>query len=317
MPTVHGIRIMDSNFHPLISIVIPVYNGSNYLSEAIDSALAQTYDHVEVLVINDGSNDDEATEKIALSYGDRIRYFKKKNGGVSSALNLGIQEMRGEYFSWLSHDDKYLPEKIARQIAYLKELGRNDVVLYGNFFFMDKDSRITGKTRFKNIPPNEFRYHLLIDYIANGCTMLIPRQCFGKNAPFREDLRITQDNELWYRMAKDYSFVLMDEPLVAYRITSEQGSVRLKEFNFEKDILYRSWINDLASHRAVRAEEYLFIASRLLGKGLFRPALHAYGKQKEKSSPRDKLKTLFQACRFSRALKRYRQGRHKRRDDIG
>ncbi len=64
---------MNTEFHPLVSIVIPVYNGSNYLREAIDSALAQTYDNIEILVINDGSNDNGATEAIAKSYGDKIR----------------------------------------------------------------------------------------------------------------------------------------------------------------------------------------------------------------------------------------------------
>ena len=72
---------------PRVSIVIPAYNGSDYMKEAIDSALAQTYPDVEVLVVNDGSDDDGRTEAIALSYGDRIRYFRKGNGGVASALN--------------------------------------------------------------------------------------------------------------------------------------------------------------------------------------------------------------------------------------
>ena len=66
---------------PKVSIVIPAYNASNYLSEAIDSALAQTYPNVEVVVVNDGSPDDGATRAVALSYGDRIRYVEKENGG--------------------------------------------------------------------------------------------------------------------------------------------------------------------------------------------------------------------------------------------
>ena len=90
---------------PMVSIVIPVYNGSNYLSEAIDSALNQTYPNCEVIVVNDGSEDEGKTENIALSYGSKIRYFAKKNGGAATALNLGIAEMKGEYFSWLSHDE--------------------------------------------------------------------------------------------------------------------------------------------------------------------------------------------------------------------
>ena len=108
---------------PLVSIVIPVYNGANYMREAIDSALAQTYSNIEIIVVNDGSNDGGATRDIALSYGDKIRYFEKENGGVSTALNLGIKNMRGKYFSWLSHDDVYLPEKIQVEIDALRKAG--------------------------------------------------------------------------------------------------------------------------------------------------------------------------------------------------
>ena len=82
-------------FNPLVSIVIPVYNGANYVSEAIESALKQTYKNIEIIVVNDGSTDN--TEKIVKKYGDKIRYFYKENGGVASALNLGIKNMKGEY----------------------------------------------------------------------------------------------------------------------------------------------------------------------------------------------------------------------------
>src|SRR5574344_1270331 len=102
-----------------VSIVIPVYNGSNYLKQAIDSAINQTYKNIEIIVVNDGSNDDEATEKIALSYGDKIKYYKKVNGGVASALNLALKNMTGKYFSWLSHDDLYYANKIEKQINFI------------------------------------------------------------------------------------------------------------------------------------------------------------------------------------------------------
>ena len=103
---------MKDAFNPLVSIIIPVYNGENYLAEAINSALSQTYNNIEVIVINDGSKDQ--TDTICKSYGDRIKYLKKENGGVASALNFGIDNMNGEYFSWLSHDDLYLPDKVLK-----------------------------------------------------------------------------------------------------------------------------------------------------------------------------------------------------------
>ena len=114
---------MSMIYEPLVSIVIPAYNASNYLAEAIESALAQTYRNIEIIVVNDGSRDDGATERVALSYGDRIRYFKKENGGSSSALNMGIANMTGEWFSWLSHDDLYEPDKLEKQIRYMNGLG--------------------------------------------------------------------------------------------------------------------------------------------------------------------------------------------------
>ncbi|MDO5394131.1 MAG: glycosyltransferase family A protein, partial [Mycoplasmatota bacterium] len=104
-----------------VTLVIPVYNGSNYLKDAIDSALAQTYKNLEILVVNDGSNDEGKTRDIALSYGDKIKYYEKENGGVSTALNLAIKEMTGDYLSWLSHDDMYYPNKIERQIEELEK----------------------------------------------------------------------------------------------------------------------------------------------------------------------------------------------------
>ena len=122
---------------PLVSIVIPVYNGTNFLKDAIDSALRQTYKNIEVIVVNDGSTDNGGTEGIALSYGDKIRYFKKENGGVASALNHGIKEMRGEYFSWLSHDDVYNDNKIEEQINFLKKYPDEEVVVYIFDFTVD------------------------------------------------------------------------------------------------------------------------------------------------------------------------------------
>src|SRR5437764_1349700 len=109
---------------PKVSIVIPVYNGGTYFEEALKSALAQTYPNVEIIVVNDGSTDEGKTHSIAQKYLSKIKYFYQSNKGVAGALNTGIRQMTGEFFTWLSHDDMYLPEKTAAQIAFFHKLGK-------------------------------------------------------------------------------------------------------------------------------------------------------------------------------------------------
>ena len=120
-----------SKKNPKVSIVIPVYNGSNYLKDAIDSALSQTYNNLEIIVVNDGSNDEGKTKAIAESYGNKIIYLEKENGGASSALNLARKKMTGDYFSWLSHDDMYYPNKISRQVEELQNYDKK-TILFSN-----------------------------------------------------------------------------------------------------------------------------------------------------------------------------------------
>ena len=134
---------------PLVSIIIPVYNGSNYMREAIDSALAQTYENFEVIVVNDGSTDGGKTERIALSYGNRIRYYHKENGGVATAMNFGIHEMKGEYFSWLSHDDIFYPDKIKIQMEAIRESGNPTTIAHGSFVTWDMNKN--KKDKFNKI----------------------------------------------------------------------------------------------------------------------------------------------------------------------
>lgn len=187
---------------PLVSIIIPVYNGSNYMRQAIDSALSQIYRNIEVIVVNDGSNDNNATEDIALSYGDKIRYFSKQNGGVSSALNFGISKMRGKYFSWLSHDDMYCPQKIEHQIEALRKYDFSDaVVALCDSGIMDAQSKIIGasKPRFNDgfVSWQEALYDVLINGAYNGCAFLIPKKVFEDVGTFDESLRYLQDTKMW------------------------------------------------------------------------------------------------------------------------
>ncbi len=213
---------------PKVTIVIPVYNGEDYLSEAIDSALSQTYPNIEVLVVNDGSNDGGATERVAQSYGSRIRYLSKPNGGVASALNLGIAQMQGEYLSWLSHDDLYDPNKVEHQINAILAMGGDRTIVYSNYCVFGEDvaPRAISLAR---IQPEQFRYWITAENTLHGCTLLIPRSAFVECGRFDETLRTTQDYDLWFRMAGKFRFVLLPEVLVRARNHAAQGTRKLSD----------------------------------------------------------------------------------------
>ena len=213
---------------PLVSIIIPVYNGSNYVREAIDSALAQTYPHKEIIVVNDGSTDGGATEEIILSYGDRVQYVKKENGGVSSALNAGIQAMHGEYFSWLSHDDTYMPAKIETQVSLLNGSSSESVIVMCANQHIDKNSAPLGKPRFSELPSRESvgwegALSFVMQYSCNGCTLLIPRSAFEECGGFHEGLRYSQDFLMWTLLfIHKYSLLYHDDVLVGSRVHDRQ-----------------------------------------------------------------------------------------------
>jgi len=215
---------------PLVSIIIPVYNGSEYMEEAIDSALNQTYSNLEVLVVNDGSRDDGATERIALSYGDRIRYISKPNGGVSSALNEGIRHMKGEYFSWLSHDDVYAPNKVANQVKMLLESKDLRAVALCGHKQIDKNSALLGDARSalrfqKSCVLNwqEALISLFRQGCYNGCAFLIPKAVFDECGGFHEGLRYSQDMLMWIRIfLGGYWLVYSDQADVYCRVHDKQ-----------------------------------------------------------------------------------------------
>lgn len=221
--------MMGENFAPLVSIIIPVYNGSNYMREAIDSALAQTYENVEIIVVNDGSRDNGETERIAKEYGEKIRYIFKENGGVSTALNTGIKNMRGEYFSWLSHDDVYMPDKIEKQVNALSGLENKSTVICCASIHIDKDSNIIGsmpETKQQNkglVSWDNMLLRLFKNGPMNGCALMIKKSIFDQVGLFDEDLRFYQDGIMWYKifMAK-YDVLFIPDICVKGRIHGKQ-----------------------------------------------------------------------------------------------
>lgn len=235
--------------NPKVSIVIPAYNASAYLNQSIDSALNQTYKNIEVIVVNDGSKDDGKTEEIALSYGDKIRYFKKENGGCASALNYGISKMQGEWFSWLSHDDLYYENKIEKELELLEKNGSDEnTVISCEADIIDEN----GKKIFHPAYEDEGLYsganffkRMLIGKELNGCGLLISKKVIDKVGFFNEKLVAMPDWEYWVRISvSEFSLLRIGkEHLVCNRVHSGQVSNRCKD-KWVKE--YQLIVNDVA-----------------------------------------------------------------------
>jgi len=209
---------------PLISVVIPVYNGSDWLADAVDSALAQTYRNIEVIVVNDGSDDAGATADIIRQYGDQIRAIDQKNGGVAAALNAGIAAMRGQYFSWLSHDDLYLPQKLATQLAVAMR-HEDPVIVCGNVTTILANGSVAERLDlFGDADLQGPALWHVIEGRISGCSVLVPKVCFDQCGGFDPRLPTTQDYDLWFRMAKRFRFVASFDYLTQSRMHPAQGS---------------------------------------------------------------------------------------------
>ncbi len=190
---------------PLASIVVNNYNYGRYLREAIDSALAQTYPHIEVIVVDDGSTDDSS--EIIAGYGERIVAVLKENGGQASAFNAGFARCRGDVICFLDSDDLFYEDKVAETVRFLRSYGAEgkDVLVYHDLEVVDKYGSSLGTMKlsersFKtNLPPNLYRHaceHGYILYVAGPTSGLaLTRSLAERIFPIPEaGIRTSADN---------------------------------------------------------------------------------------------------------------------------
>jgi glycosyltransferase involved in cell wall biosynthesis len=213
---------------PLVSVIIPVYNGQNYLEEAIRSCIKQSYKNIEIVVVDDGSYDKtEGIVKELMSEDTRVIYFRKENGGVGSALNYGLEKIHGDYFTWLSHDDRYNVNKIKVQLREAQKYLDN-TILHCNYSLIDENSKNINQI---NVLNNNFLgleknpLYALYQSSINGCCLFIPRSIFSREEfRFNENLLTTQDYDLWYRIFQKTNLVHLNQNLVDYRVHEKQDS---------------------------------------------------------------------------------------------
>lgn len=206
--------------YPKVSIIIPFYNCS-YVDQAIESALAQTYPNIEIIVVDDGST--MHTEKID-PYMDKIILVKKMNGGTATALNHGIREATGEYISWLSSDDYFFPDKTIKQATAM--ISQNMDVSFSNYDIMDGSGVVTIPSACMH-PFSERDLYQAFMYTnpINGCTVMMKKDVLQKVGYFNPNYRYTQDYEMWFRiLTSGIKIHYLHDVLVRFRRHDASGT---------------------------------------------------------------------------------------------
>jgi glycosyltransferase involved in cell wall biosynthesis len=219
------------NVNPLISIVIPVYNQAEYLPQALDSVIHQTYKNLEIIVIDDGSMD--STQEICESYlkkEPRLKILKQQNQGPASARNKAIAETKGDYIGLLDADDVMDLTRIDVQYKVIRSDSNIDIV-YTALNSMDDKGNITGRIGSQDYPPQDFLAQMFFrNMIPGPSTIMAKRECLASH-PYKETFKHAEDYELMLRLAHIYRFKYIDQPLTSYRRHTQNLS------------------NDLISHR--------------------------------------------------------------------
>ena len=252
---------------PKATIWIPAYNHASYLPAAIESALAQTYENLEIVIVDDGSTDDSLAiaQSYAARHPDVVRVFTHPghaNRGVSATVNLCFEKSTGKYVQGMASDDLLHPRKVAEQVAYLErhpELGW----VYGHAFYVDENNRprpelgLFGRDLTRTADPVE---ELILGNAICGITVLKRREVVSEVGPLDETL-VFSDWDFWVRLAARHKMGFLPGPRVRYRVHTYNTSVGIP--------------HEIGSGHSLAVMKKLRLHAARLGGALMRPRTQA------------------------------------------
>ena len=199
---------------PKVSVIIPTYNRAYFLKEAIESVLKQTYPHFELLIIDDGSEDETAT--VVSRYQDkRIRYLFIPHQGVSKARNVGIKEARAKLIAFLDSDDLWLPKKLELQVKFFQN--RPDALICQTEEIWIRYGRRVNPKKYHKKPSGMIFKESLRRCLISPSAVMMRRELFERVGLFDESMPACEDYDLWLRVTARYPVYLLPEPLVIKR----------------------------------------------------------------------------------------------------
>jgi len=211
----------------LVSVVVATYNMGHYLPQAVQSVLGQSYQNVDVQIVDDGSTDETPTILRQWDAHPRVRVHRQMNGGQARAKNQGVVLSHGDFVAFLDADDVWLPGKLSRQMPLFS--GRPEIgVVYSDYERMDDEGR--------PLPKGPTRMHrgrisgaLLIENFVSFPSAVVRRECLERHGTFDEALGMGIDYDLWLRLSAHYQFDFIAEPTVRYRIWAGQMSKNYRQ----------------------------------------------------------------------------------------
>jgi glycosyltransferase involved in cell wall biosynthesis len=207
---------------PLVSVIVPAFNAERFLPEAVASVLGQTFEDLELLIVNDGSSDGTlALAERSAEEDERVHVLDRPNGGPSAARNAGIAAARGQLVCFLDADDVLLPDKLERQVAFLRTFPSCDLV-YSDFYLGDES---LSPILLRSLAPPAVPMNELFSYSCWFAPMspLVRAACVARAGPFDEGLRSSEDWDFWIRVSRCGKLGYLPGPVGVYRLHATQA----------------------------------------------------------------------------------------------
>ncbi len=237
----------DTKFYlnPIVSVIIPVYNGERYLAETIESVIAQTEVNWEIIAVNDGSSDNSLAilEGYAKKIPDRIQVITVENGGVSRARNTAVAAARGTYVAFLDQDDLWAPQKLQRQVEMFSR-DKNLGISFTNATLIDEKGSIIREKMLKfgaKHRGNVLEYLIFENFIPISSVML-RKELFEKIGGFNPCFSLAEDYDFLLKVTQESPVDYIDEPLLLYREHRQSGTyLKIDQISAEAYSIINHW----------------------------------------------------------------------------
>jgi len=253
---------MGRGKNPTVSVIVPTYNRAHLLGRAIKSVLDQTYQDFELIIVDDASTDN--TKEVVKCLDDpRIRYVRhEENRGGAAARNTGIKTARGQFIAFQDSDDRWLPDKLEKQMRVFKSASPKVGVVYTGFWRL-RDGERTYIPSSKVTRREGDIHDVLLEKNFVTTHVVVRKECFGKAGMFDERLPRLQDWDLWIRISRYYHFLYVGEPLVEVYYTPDSISSDDKALIMAEKLILERYSNDIERNKKSLAK-HLYVIGNLL-----------------------------------------------------